>query len=58
LKGEMTITTLRNEELLSYNTLDKPQGIQPVTTTVAVKGKKLTYTVSHRSFVVLRVKFQ
>jgi len=58
VKGDMTVTTLRNDELLSYNTLDKPQAVQPVTTTVAVKGKKLMHTVTHHSFVVLRVKFQ
>lgn len=58
LKGEMSVTSLHGEELLAYNTLDKPQAVQPLTTAVAVKGKKLTHTVPHHSFVVLRVKYQ
>ncbi|HRG23914.1 MAG TPA: alpha-L-arabinofuranosidase C-terminal domain-containing protein [Chitinophagaceae bacterium] len=58
LKGEMTITTLRNEELLSYNTLDKPIAVQPVSTQVLVKGKKIVHVAGPRSFSVLRVKYQ
>lgn len=33
----MTVTTLRHEELLSYNTLDKPMAVQPVSTQVLGK---------------------
>ena len=58
LKGEMNITTLRHEELLSYNTLDKPMTVKPVSTQVLVKGKKIVHVAGPRSFSVLRVKYQ
>lgn len=57
IKGEMTITTLRNDELLSYNTLDKPMTVKPVSAQVLVKGKKIVQIAQPRSFTVIRVQY-
>jgi alpha-N-arabinofuranosidase len=57
VKGEMTVTTLQNSELLSYNTLDKPMTVQPVTIQLPVKGKKIVQIAQPRSFTVIRVKY-
>lgn len=57
LKGEMTVTSLHGEEILAYNTLDKPAVVIPVSRRIPVKGKKIKQTIAPSTFTVLRLTY-
>jgi hypothetical protein len=50
-----TVTTLANVNLNVVNSLDRSDAIQPVVTTVPVKGKAIVFTAAPYSLMVLLV---
>lgn len=57
VKGAMTVTSMHGAELLAYNTLDKPASVTPVTSSIAVKGKKIIQALPASTFTVLRIMY-
>ena len=57
VKGEMTVTSLHGQELLAYNTLEKPATVTPVTTRIPVKGKKIMQVLPPSTFTVIRINY-
>lgn len=57
LKGQLQQTVLSAPELLTYNTLDQPLQVIPVTTVIPAKGKSIVYQAGARSFTVIRVSY-
>jgi hypothetical protein len=55
MKGMATVTTLANVNPNVVNSLDQPDTIQPVVTTVPVKDKAIVFTAAPYSLTVLRV---
>lgn len=58
LKGTATITTLGGTGSGIMNTLDQPQAIQPVTSSVAVKRKEVVFTAIPYSLTVIRLQLR
>lgn len=55
-QADATLITLSSQEKTVENTLDKPDAIQPVSTTLATNGKNISMTIEPYAFKVIRLK--
>ena len=56
LKGVGKLTVLQSNNLDVVNSLDKPLAISPKETEIAIKGKKLDFSLAPYSFNIIRFK--
>lgn len=56
LASTATVTVLHNDDKQAVNSLDNPAEVAPVTTTLKLKGKKLSVSMEPYSFTVVRIK--
>ncbi|MBN1180720.1 MAG: alpha-L-arabinofuranosidase [Bacteroidales bacterium] len=55
LKGTGKVNTMSSQELLIYNTIEKPAQIVPIVKEIKLKGKTLTYSLEPKSFNVFEI---
>jgi alpha-L-arabinofuranosidase len=56
--GRATIISLANADTGMTNSIPHPDHIQPVTTTLAVKGKQINFIAAPYSLTVIKVKIK
>ncbi len=56
IKSTATLITLHSDDLAAVNSLDKPESISPVQSTIQPNGNKINLTVKPYSMNVIRVK--